>query len=279
MAKIRNVVIPIDGSRHADRGILPGKRLAAALGLGVGVMEVVTEPREGGDSFLQEALQDEDLDWSSVTISSDVASAIDATASENDAMVCMAIHGHGRSIALIGSIPEDVVRHATTPIALVGPNTDVYERGPIRQLVVAVDGTTFGEAVCAPAALWASEHKLLLHFVTVVQPTPEAADPKTPSDRWFGPVGDEHAYMSDLVSRFESPSLNVKGTVVYDAVSPAGGLAQILRDKPDTILVLGTHGRTGMSRLVHGSVASNIVAESPVPVLMFPFHRSDADRD
>jgi nucleotide-binding universal stress UspA family protein len=132
--------------------------------------------------------------------------------------------------------------------------------------------------VCEPAARWATDHGLLLHLVTVVQPTPESADPETPSDRWFGPAGDEHAYIAGLLSRFGSPGLNVEGSVVYDAVSQAGGIAQMLREVSDALLVLGTHGRTGMSRLVHGSVASNIVAESPVPVLMFPFRLQDADR-
>ncbi len=278
MPQLRNVMIPLNGSQHAHRGILPGKRLAAAFGLDVGVMEVVSDPTSSGHSFLETAVHDERLDWSSVALNANVASGIDATAREKDALVCMATRGHGRSVALIGSIPEEVVRHATTPVALVGPGVDIYERGPIRQLVVAVDGTEFGEAVCEPAARWASNHGLLLHFVTVVQPTPESADPKTPSDRWFGPAGDEHAYIAGLVSRFTSPGLNVEGSVVYDAVSPAGGITQMLRDTSDALLVLGTHGRTGMSRLVHGSVSSNIVAESPVPVLMFPLRPQDADR-
>ncbi len=62
MPKLRNVIIPLDGSPHADRGILPGKRLAAAFGLGVGVMEVVSEPNSSGHSFLDEAVQKEHLD-------------------------------------------------------------------------------------------------------------------------------------------------------------------------------------------------------------------------
>ncbi len=60
-------------------------------------------------------------------------------------------------------------------------------------------------------------------------------------DRWrerrngvHGDTGARPINRPDLVSRFESPGLNVKGSVVYDAVSPAGGLAQTLRDKPDT---------------------------------------------
>jgi nucleotide-binding universal stress UspA family protein len=51
-----------------------------------------------------------------------------------------------------------------------------------------------------------------------------------------------------------------------------GHPVQVLRDqmkalRPD-VLVLGSHGRSGMARLMMGSVAENIVRESPVPALI-----------
>jgi nucleotide-binding universal stress UspA family protein len=274
--KPRNVVIPLDGSRHADRGILQGKRIAKALHLGIGAMTVAVNAEEGRFAMLNEVVADEHLDWSETALSPRVAEGINAVAQERAAIVSMATHGHGRSVALIGSIPEEVVRHCALPVMLIGPGVEIYEQGPIEELVVAVGGSLAGEVICAPAAAWAHEFGFQLHFVTVVQPTPEPADPAAPSDRWFGPAGDEHAYMADLVSRYESPGLDVNGSVIYDPISPASGLAQMLRERPDAVLVLGTHGRTGMTRLVHGSVASNIVSESPVPVLMFPFHHQDS---
>jgi hypothetical protein len=88
-------------------------------------MEVVSDPTSAGHDFLDTAVHDEHLDWSSVALNANVASGIEATAREKEAMVCMATRGHGRSVALIGSIPEDVVRHATTPVALVGPGVDI----------------------------------------------------------------------------------------------------------------------------------------------------------
>jgi nucleotide-binding universal stress UspA family protein len=36
------------------------------------------------------------------------------------------------------------------------------------------------------------------------------------------------------------------------------------------ILVVGTHGRTGLPRLILGSVASRIIAAAPCPVLAVP---------
>jgi nucleotide-binding universal stress UspA family protein len=34
------------------------------------------------------------------------------------------------------------------------------------------------------------------------------------------------------------------------------------------VIVLGSHGRSGIARLMLGSVAARVVAESPIPVLV-----------
>ena len=39
------------------------------------------------------------------------------------------------------------------------------------------------------------------------------------------------------------------------------------------LIVAGTHGRTGLSRLVEGSVAERVVRASNIPVLIVPMHR------
>lgn len=43
--------------------------------------------------------------------------------------------------------------------------------------------------------------------------------------------------------------------------------AEAVRWKAD-LMVLGTHGRSGLNRLLFGSVAENVVRHSPVPVLL-----------
>jgi nucleotide-binding universal stress UspA family protein len=47
----------------------------------------------------------------------------------------------------------------------------------------------------------------------------------------------------------------------YDALAVAAGKAHA------SMLVLGTHGRTGFSRMVMGSVASHLLCTAPCPVL------------
>ena len=50
---------------------------------------------------------------------------------------------------------------------------------------------------------------------------------------------------------------------------PAGEIVRIAADERAEMIVLGTHGRTGMTRLLMGSVAEAIVRRAPCPVLVY----------
>ncbi len=53
---------------------------------------------------------------------------------------------------------------------------------------------------------------------------------------------------------------------------PALELARFVADERCDLLVLGTHGRTGLSRLFLGSVAERALRRAPVPVLVIRDH-------
>ena len=50
---------------------------------------------------------------------------------------------------------------------------------------------------------------------------------------------------------------------------PAGEIVRIAAEEQAEMIVLGTHGRTGMTRLLMGSVAEAIVRRAPCPVLVY----------
>jgi nucleotide-binding universal stress UspA family protein len=58
--------------------------------------------------------------------------------------------------------------------------------------------------------------------------------------------------------------------------TPAQRIAAAIADEADAwpadLVVAGTHGRTGVQRLLLGSVAEGIARVSPVPVLLIPLH-------
>ena len=51
--------------------------------------------------------------------------------------------------------------------------------------------------------------------------------------------------------------------------NPAGEIVRIAAEVGAEMIVLGTHGRTGMSRLRMGSVAEAVVRRAPCPVLVY----------
>jgi nucleotide-binding universal stress UspA family protein len=50
---------------------------------------------------------------------------------------------------------------------------------------------------------------------------------------------------------------------------PAGEVVRIAEDEGAEMIIIGTHGRTGMTRLLMGSVAEAIVRRAPCPVLVY----------
>lgn len=56
---------------------------------------------------------------------------------------------------------------------------------------------------------------------------------------------------------------------------PADAIVDLAKEQGADLIVLGTHGRTGLMRLLMGSVAEAVVRRSPCPVLTY---RSGADK-
>jgi nucleotide-binding universal stress UspA family protein len=51
-------------------------------------------------------------------------------------------------------------------------------------------------------------------------------------------------------------------------VGASVGILQTAKELGVDLIVVGSHGRSGIARLMLGSVASRVVAESTVPVLV-----------
>lgn len=51
-------------------------------------------------------------------------------------------------------------------------------------------------------------------------------------------------------------------------IQASEGILHTAQEEGSDLIVVGSHGRTGMSRLMLGSIAAKVVAQSPVPVLV-----------
>ena len=64
--------------------------------------------------------------------------------------------------------------------------------------------------------------------------------------------------------------LNLPGVTVHPAVSegtPFDEIIRFAREKDIDLIVMGTHGHTGLAHILMGSVAEKVVRKAPCPVL------------
>ncbi|MEW6319502.1 MAG: universal stress protein [Acidobacteriota bacterium] len=60
------------------------------------------------------------------------------------------------------------------------------------------------------------------------------------------------------------------GEAVVTRRSPGAGIVEAIQASPTSLVVVGTHGRTGLRRLALGSVAEDILGHAPCSVLVVP---------
>jgi len=73
-------------------------------------------------------------------------------------------------------------------------------------------------------------------------------------------------YLEQLVNRLDYGKVNIQTEVL--AGKPAESLAEYATKNEVDLIIIATHGRSGVSRWVWGSVADRILRSSCVPVLM-----------
>jgi len=75
-----------------------------------------------------------------------------------------------------------------------------------------------------------------------------------------------HAKVEALCKE-QNPPLPLQVRLVED-VAAASGIVESAKELGCDLIVMGSHGRTGIARLMLGSVANKVVAESSIPVLV-----------
>lgn len=128
-----------------------------------------------------------------------------------------------------------------------------------KHIMVLLDGSANSKVALQEAIRLAKDQGAALRLVHVL-------------DLQWGAYGDEYAYGETMLkeARTLAEQHGVKSeAVILDANSDGIGsvIAEAARTWPAHLVVIGTHGRSGVQRLLLGSVAESVVRTSPVPVL------------
>ncbi len=142
-----------------------------------------------------------------------------------------------------------------------------------KHIILATDGSAASEHAATLAARLAQQHGAQLTALYVVDPYPYLglgeANPmgfQAYMAAAFDHAGQAHSRVVALCQQ-ASPGLSVGRRLVED-VAASEGILQTTRELGADLIVVGSHGRSGIARLMLGSVAGRVVAESTVPVLV-----------
>jgi len=140
----------------------------------------------------------------------------------------------------------------------------------VTKLLVPVDFSDFSERALAVAADLAQTFGATLHLVHVYPAAAYVAPPLVAGPVVVGQFRDESQ------RAFDAFVARVKGELkvgIESSLMEGVPHVEILRCATDVkadMIVIGTHGRTGLDHLLLGSVAERVVRGSRVPVLTVP---------
>ena len=141
-----------------------------------------------------------------------------------------------------------------------------------RRILVPIDGSDTGRRGLKEAITLAAEQKATLCLLHVTSDYPVMAEVASVVD--MEKYRDRlHQYGRDLLEEAKTLAESVGLGVETQLRELKGGRVAdaILQEAKSTscdLIVIGTHGRRGFSRVLLGSDAENVLRESPVPVLL-----------
>lgn len=175
-------------------------------------------------------------------------------------LIALATHGHtGLSRLFFGSVTESVLRTGQLPVlvtrTLASPGGSPRTRfdGAIRRILVPTDGSPAAETVVDPAidmARATGATVTVMYVSPAGKPAPRAAYTAT----------------GCMAGRFSLA--NVPAATVHLEGDAASKIAALSQNRSFDMIAMSTHGRTGLRRLVLGSVTERVLRAAEVPVLV-----------
>jgi nucleotide-binding universal stress UspA family protein len=303
---MQTILVPLDGSAPAEQ-VLPSVRmLAPILGAKVKLLQVVLEMDqyylamdfELSGSFASqrgqrlntwEVLRQSAEDYLGrhaaqlraagvqttfeVLIGAPAETIVEVAEREQATLIAMATHGYsGIKRWALGSVTDKVVHAANAPVFVVR----VMEQPPtgersLKRILVPLDGSALArQALPRAAELAASTHAELILLAVHVPPLGEVLEevssyPRSDEllaalrDRLLGELG-------SLADELREQQVLV--TPVAAEGFPAEAIIDEAARRQVDLIVMATHGYSGLKRWALGSVADKMLHASPTPLLL-----------
>ncbi len=261
------VILPIDGSQRALAPLPYAEHLARTWRRQLEVLHVATD-HDGPP-----VTPPEDYDLTVVEAPAAAPAICDhARTSEPPALLCMASRGRTAvGEALFGTVTAQVIRHLHAPLVVTGPKLLAAAPTPLaptqepdlRRLLVCLDGSATSASILPTARTWASELGLELILLHITYPLgdPRIGELTVPEE-----TREVTAQLRRTAHELTNVGIDATWHVIEDTHPPTGIIHQATHRGAD-LIVMATHGRTGLARMLTGSVTTEVVRTAPMPVL------------
>ena len=298
----RRILVPLDGSALAETVLPHAVAMAQATGSSLSLLRVVAPPADA-ERLVRPAehvqsriylagLADRLRATTGLVVRIDVlegqpAARIVARAQEDPRIAMIAMATHGRSGVgrwVFGSVAEQVVRAAPAPVLLVRAHEQrapASAKGAYRKIVVPLDGSAFADQALGDAVKLARSSDATLCLVSVVEgPGDSVVEPGDVAAAEVGIVpcwmlAERQAEQERIgnMLRHRARMLGANGSKVETVVAhgkPAEEILRVSAQEEAGLVVMATHGRSGLQRLWLGSVAMKVLQGAAMPLLLVP---------
>jgi nucleotide-binding universal stress UspA family protein len=200
-------------------------------------------------------------------------------------LVVLTSHGRGAVTRFwLGSVADELVRSLAIPLLLVRPpeneSANLGQEVPIHRILLALDGRSNADSILQPALAVGQAMKAEFVLMNVLSP-PVAAEytaftssadcnSLAPSVEIVEAAEMQKAgaqqYLAQLAERLRRQGLTAQ-VHLRTSEQPATAILAEAETGVD-LIALETHGRSGLSRLIMGSVADKVIRGSSHPVLV-----------
>jgi len=292
----KKVLVPLDGSELSERALEPALTIAratnakllllsvssyhqivapAATGYGMvatdGILDLGQDDARNYLEALRRQTRCRDCRIQTIVEEGDVAGRIvDVAAAEQVDLIVMTTHGYsGFTRWMLGSITERVLRGAPCPVLVV------REAIPLCKALINLDGSALAEKALEPglelARLLGCQATLLRadqgeDLSSVEQGVLQMAG--AGSCQELVDQGEDRLsyYLECLAQQHRSPDLTIE-TVVVQA-KPAEAILAYAEAEGIDLIVMASHGRTGVRRWVFGSVTEKVLRQAGCAMLI-----------
>jgi nucleotide-binding universal stress UspA family protein len=294
----RTILVPLDGSELAEQALPFAQAVATSQDEFV-LLRVVQEGdpvvparRENSDRHSTISDARKQLESASachlapasrsrtrfvVDVGEPAEAIVQKAETESASMIVMARHGRGgvRRFGL-GSVADRVARTASSPVMIIRPRDRNIRPATeaFRRVTVPLDGSDLAEEAL-PVAIDIAQHLHIPVLALSVVPDPDAwpqlvFEPSVAAEEYRQRLDDHIASMRSTLGAATN-ALRKAGVPCESRIVEGLPVEEILAAAvAGDLIVLTSHGRSGVRRWLLGSVADRLVREGPVPVIIVP---------